>query len=393
MTNFTILPNNLFYTKDDTKSIFKLTNNHKTILVLDYLHINTNRLGITKFTISDIITSYGFKPRTGRGNINEQIRNILIQLQKNDVIDIVGDIDLSTVNINKLISCNYKGISKNNDGDNVEFTTVDYDICHKILAYRDDNIDNVKLLFHYCYLACRMHKRKKGESLSKDGGRAEVCYPSYEDITNNTNLKSDTIKQYNDILLKNNVLRIGNCGLYYYRSDKNKIQKESPNFYTFVSDEDLKIQNDKDTNWYNNLKSAMDFYKNSNDDKVFSNSREYKSNKSVSNYIARIEQLEKEMKATKEQIKKKNSLLQSKNMNTNITDLKVEIEKRYKNIIQMDDAYNLDLDICEDWKDYLPGENEMIDWEQKVYTVTDYQNILKKIDDIEKEMNIRLKMS
>ncbi len=384
MTNFTILPNKLFYTTGDTKSIFKLTNNHKTLLVLDYLHINTNKVGITKFNIEDIITSYGFKPRTGKGNINEQIKHILIKLQKNNIIELIDvNIDLSNINVNKLVSCYYKGIPKNSKGDNVEFTTIDYDLFHKILSYKDDNIDNVKLLFHYCYLACKMHKRKKGESLAKNGGRAEVCFPGYENITNTTNLKSDTIKDYNDILIKNNIIRIGNCGLYYYKNDKNKIQKESPNFYTFVSDADLKIQNDKDTVWYNNLKSAMDFYKSSNDDKVFSNSREYKTNKSVSNYIKRIEQLEKEMKATKEQIQKKNSLLESKNMNTNISSLKSEIEKRYKYILEMDDAYNLKLDINEYWEDYLPNE-------EKVYTVTDYQSIIKILEDIEKEMNKKL---
>lgn len=384
MTNFTILPNKLFYTTGDTKSIFKLTNNHKTLLVLDYLHINTNKVGITKFNIEDIITSYGFKPRTGKGNINEQIKHILIKLQKNNIIELIdSDIDLSNINVNKLVSCYYKGIPKNSKGDNIEFTTIDYDLFHKILSYKDDNIDNVKLLFHYCYLACKMYKRKKGESLVKNGGRAEVCFPGYENITNTTNLKSDTIKDYNDILIKNNVIRIGNCGLYYYKNDKNKIQKESPNFYTFVSDADLKIQNDKDTVWYNNLKSAMDFYKSSNDDKVFSNSREYKTNKSVSNYIKRIEQLEKEMKATKEQIQKKNSLLESKNMNTNISSLKSEIEKRYKYILEMDDAYNLKLDINEYWEDYLPNE-------EKVYTVTDYQSIIKILEDIEKEMNKKL---
>ena len=72
------------------------------------------------------------------------------------------------------------------------------------------------------------------------------------------------------------------------------------------------VEDDKNTTWYWSLKESMDSYKKEmkNEGYVFVNTREYKdNNKKTNGYIARITQLEKLGKASKEQISKRDELL------------------------------------------------------------------------------------
>ena len=62
----------------------------------------------------------------------------------------------------------------------------------------------------------------------------------------------------------------------------------------------------------------MKAYKKNNPNLVFLNTREYKdNNKKINGYIARINQLEKEGKATKRQINKRDKLMNERENNYN----------------------------------------------------------------------------
>src|SRR5574344_1884715 len=308
---FTIIPNKLFYTTDETETIYKEVGNYKILLMLDYLHTNTNRLGITKLSVEDIITTYGYKLDNHKGRINEQITNMLLYVKGKGIIDC--EYDIKKVTIKQLISCKYNGIEKDEEDNYVNFTMIDYDIFNKILKYKEEKVDNIALLFYYCYLCSRIFTREGGYDVTNGGGRAEVCYPSYETITKDTNLSAKTINKYNNILVGMNLIRIGNLGLYYV-GDNNKDTRESPNFYTLVRKEDVSIEDEKNTSWYINLKEGMKYYKNIlHKDYIFLDTRQYKdNNKSNNGYIARINQLEKEGKATKKQINKRDRLVSKK---------------------------------------------------------------------------------
>ncbi|WP_162267618.1 hypothetical protein, partial [Clostridium botulinum] len=88
--------------------------------------------------------------------------------------------------------------------------------------------------------------------------------------------------------------------------------RESPNIYTLWT----KNQDE----WKNNLKEGIKFYKKIHEDeRVFKNTRQYQNNnKKINGYIARVEYLEREGKATEEQIQKKNEYKKSVNIDEKI---------------------------------------------------------------------------
>lgn len=311
---FIILPNSLFYTKDN-KSMYMQIKNYKIILIISYLYLGMDRLKNTKLSIENIITSYGFKTDGHKGRINEQVTDIISRLKEIDIIE--GSFNISKIKSNQLIECTYKGIEKDENGNYINFTMIEHDVFNKILHYKDIKIDNISLLFYYCYLASRIFTRQSDKKdIHAHGGKAEVCYPSYETITKDTDISARTISKYNDILVSMNLIRIGNLGLYYV-GDNKKYTRESPNFYVLIKDEDcVNTENEKSMSWYINLKEGMKCFKLAHKDYTFIDTREYKdNNKKTNGYIARITQLEKEDKATKKQIKKRDKLLNEKEDN------------------------------------------------------------------------------
>src|SRR5574344_298630 len=306
---FTIIPNNIFYTEEGKTSLYKQIKNYKIILIMDYLYTGMNRIGNTRLSIGNIITNYNCKFNRNKGGINEQILDILIKLNEIKIIE--GNLNLDNISINQLIEYKYNGIEKDKNGNYINFTMIDYKVFNKLLNYKEGKVDNVSLLFYYCYLASRMFTRKSDEKdIRTHGGKAEVCYPSYETITKDTDISARTISKYNDILVSMNLIRIGNLGLYYV-GDNKKYTRESPNFYVLINDEEyVNTDNEKNMLWHINLTEAMKYFKKTHKDYTFINTREYKdNNKSNNGYIARINQLEKEGKATKKQINKRDRLV------------------------------------------------------------------------------------
>ena len=151
--------------------------------------------------------------------------------------------------------------------DTSSFRKIDYNAVRAIISIEDKKIDRAKLLFYYSYLCARMYKRKEGAELRLNGGVAESCYPSYETITKDIGLSDTVIKKYNDILVDMNLIRIGNAGLYYYANDKNKIVRESPNFYVL-----FKLY------WEDELKESIKVWKETHTNMIFKDNRLYKNN-------------------------------------------------------------------------------------------------------------------
>lgn len=311
---FSKLPNQLFYTYDNDiidKSILEQVEyDYKVLYVLDYLYTNTNRKDITMFTLEDMIIECGFKVDNHKGKINDKFRDILVTLQESKII--ITDTDLNKIKAKEFIKCKIDIFKKDDNDKDINFIQLFDSEKDKILNYDKENIDNLKMLYYYCYLKARIKKRAKGDDMNINGGSPENCYPSFDKIKFDLHITDEVISKYNDILVELNLIRIGNSGLFYYLTDKNKVVRESPNIYTLYTKQQEV--------WKNNLKEGIKLYKKQHEDeRFFLNTRQYKNNnKKINGYISRIEYLEKEGKATEEQIQKKNEYKKSVNIDEKI---------------------------------------------------------------------------
>lgn len=302
MFNYVQLPNSLFIpTKENKESIIKALKDDRVILVLIYLSNNINRKDVVNFTLEDMIISCGYKPSTKANESNQQFKSLLADLLKLNMfkpIDLNID-DIKPKSMYKLI------LSVDYESGFIQLFDKEKDV---ILNSKVKEIDNKKLLTYYCYLKARMYKCKDGDNVSKDGGRAEVCFPSFQGIHDDIGISDKSIDKYNDALVKLNLIRIGNAGKYYHSNDPNKIIRESVNIYTLYTEQDEV--------WQLNLKEGIKYYKSleKNYNKVFIGNKEYKNNdRKLNGELGSIVKKEKQGKATEKDLIRKNEILMSIN--------------------------------------------------------------------------------
>jgi hypothetical protein len=265
----------------------------------------TDRKNIIRFTLENMIKQCGFKVKTGKNNSIDQFKELLFILQRKSLINILSDDDnicsplIEYVKPKDLIICTLT----------IDFTNkyieLEDDEKEKIHNQEIDKVDNLKLLLYYCYLKCRIYKRPKDDQLVVSGGRAEVAYPSFEQINKDLGITDDTINKYNKILVDLNMIRISSAGNWYYKDDPNKILRESVNFYTLFTNEETAT---------NNLKEGIKFWKkmDRNSNRIFTGNKNYKNNNKVLNgELGSIIKKEKLGTATEKDIARKNEILYS----------------------------------------------------------------------------------
>ena len=266
--------------------------------------MGTDRRGIIRFTIENMIKQCRFKIRTGEKESASQFKKILHMLQRQSIIQILSDDEnltcsplIENYKLKDLIMCSLMiDLTE-------QFVLLDAKEKDKIYGYDEEKINHLRLLLYYCYLKCRIHKRKKGDELVKSGGRAEVSYPTFERINKDLGLTDDTIDKYNKILVALDMIRYKSAGTWYYKTDPNKIVRESVNFYALFTDEE---------NTQHHLKEGIKFFKNMerNSDKVFTGKKDYKNNNKVLNgELGSIIKKEKKGTATAEDIIRKNQII------------------------------------------------------------------------------------
>lgn len=310
MFDYVQLPNKLFYTTEEKdKSIIKIIKNDNTLLTLGYLYINTNRKDITVFTIEDLILSCGYKEvDRHKGKNLDQFKYILNQLKELKII--TYDFDFNNIKPTQLIKCKLNLI-KEHEG---FIQLYDWEK-EKILTSKIKEIDNKKLLMYYCYLKSRIYKRAKSDGdLIAMGGRAEITWVGYRTITDDLDIEDRTIKKYNDALVKLNLIRIGNAGLWHYKNDSNKVVRESNNIYTlYTKEEDI---------WKLNIKEGIKFYKQQEKEngKVFINNQEYKNNnRKLNGELGSIIKKENNGTATEKDLNRKDEIIDLINGTSNNT--------------------------------------------------------------------------
>ena len=266
--------------------------------------MGTDRRGIIRFTIENMIKQCRFKIRTGEKESASQFKKILHMLQRQSIIQILSDDEnltcsplIENYKLKDLIMCSLMiDLTE-------QFVLLDAKEKDKIYGYDEEKINHLRLLLYYCYLKCRMYKRPKGDELVKSGGRAEVAYPTFERINKDLGLTDDTIDKYNKILVALDMIRYKSAGTWYYKTDPNKIVRESVNFYALFTDEE---------NTQHHLKEGIKFFKNMerNSDKVFTGKKDYKNNNKVLNgELGSIIKKEKKGTATAEDIIRKNQII------------------------------------------------------------------------------------
>ncbi|SDL32251.1 hypothetical protein SAMN05216497_11930 [Clostridium cochlearium] len=289
---------------DADKSILKITKDYKTLLILDFIAENQTYQEQCMFTIEYFLEQYGLSKNANSSNFKD-VKKILTTLEELKLIRCVNGEDLSKVSLKKFIVLDIRNLIEVKNGGKINYFQLYRNDKEDILAYDKEKIDNVKLLNFYCYLRSRIHwHTNKTSTANMTGGRAQVCFPSYETIKRDLKIEDRTITKYIEILDKDlNLIKVANPGLYCLKNDKNKITRESPNIYTMT---DIIA-------WDAELKEGIKQYKYKyKDERVFTNSRKYKNNnKKANGYVARIEYLEQQGKATEKQIEKKNSLVES----------------------------------------------------------------------------------
>ena len=305
MTNniFSKLPNELFYSSEPNKSILENTKindkyNFKTLFILDYLYMNTNRRNIISFYLKDMIIDCGYKYNTRKNESYDQFKYILCKLQECKIIS--SNINLLDIKTSDKITCTLD-INLNN-----QFSILYDRDKNKILNQTfDKTIDNKSLLVYFCYLNCKMYKRCNGDNIQVSGGRSEVCFPSFKLINKELGFVDDTIDKYNNILITLDLIRIANAGLWYYQDDPNKSLKESCNIYALYSNDEMtKLNLDEGVKYYKKLDI--------NSNKVFKGTQKYKNNNRILNgELGSIVKKEKYGKATKDDLVRKNEILAS----------------------------------------------------------------------------------
>lgn len=289
---------------DADKSIFKITKDYKALLILDFIAENQTYQEECMFTIEYFLEQYGLSTHSNSSNLKD-IKKILTTLEELKLIKCLNGEDLSKVTLKKFIVLDIRKIIEKKGVEKVKYFQLYRNDKEDILSYNKEKIDNIKLLNFYCYLRSRIHWHiGKNSTANMEGGRAQVCFPTYETIKRDLKIEDRTITKYIEILDKDlNLIKVANAGLYYLKNDKNKIMRESTNIYTVT---DIIA-------WDAELTQGIKQYKYKyKDERVFTNSRKYKNNnKKANGFVTRIEYLEKQGKATEKQIEKKNSLAES----------------------------------------------------------------------------------
>ncbi|MDO4535738.1 MAG: hypothetical protein Q4B63_08030 [Clostridium perfringens] len=225
---FTILNNDCIWNYKDNKNTFFKLYGDKSIGILIYLDINTNRVGESVFTIEDIIYSFRLVPRNGAGKSVEVVRNVLIEFEKLNIISNCNN-EIRKIKRGDLVKCKLEIPIKKEEGKNTEFFMIKHTNYVKIMS-ADTELSNLRLLNIYCYILSRIRRRKEEEHNPRYqmGGKAEYTHPTYEQITADLGISESTFNTYIKYLSELELVFYGNIGVI----SKNKVIRTAGNVYT-----------------------------------------------------------------------------------------------------------------------------------------------------------------
>lgn len=295
---YTMLPNDLLIptknkeTNEITESLIKESKDSKILLVLDYFYTNTNRKGISIFSLEDMIIQLGYKPNTNKGKTNDKFKNIIKFLLHKEIIT---GINISEITPKQINYCTMNMFDIKDDKP-INFFILKQLEKDKIFSV--SNKDNLEILKLYCYLKARIYNRCSNYSIQIQGGKAESCYPTYNTIEHDININQNSISEYIKILSDLNMIRYGNNNLYYIPPNKDDV-KESSNHYVLY---------DENGNWELELKESLKWGKKLLIDKgaVFlKRNPNYKTTKQINGMKGQLKKQLNQCKISKEEYDKR----------------------------------------------------------------------------------------
>ncbi|GKX65814.1 helix-turn-helix domain-containing protein [Inconstantimicrobium mannanitabidum] len=314
-----------------------------------------NRVGTISFSLEQLITVLGDKAEPKKGRNVDQFRNILIELEKKQLITNVK-CNLSEVKYKELITCEYSiPILVDKDSKDTQFFQVYREDYLEILD-SDTKLNKITLMYIYYYLLSRMSDGK--------GDTTIYCFPSYEDITKDLDISETTFNTYLNELSKLKLIAYGNIGLII----KNKDKKQANNVY---------VRHES------HLERALDISKNywSAEGWMVIGKKATKINQSIRGLKG---QIQRQKNAGKDTVSLENKLTKLEEKVTNkvdksLNDIKREIDKLNKAMNNLEDENELKVNIYEDWNNYFSDKG------LDAYDIDDCFKVLDYMEDIHKQ--------
>lgn len=252
-SKFIMLPNKLVWVYENREDTYLYKYGDKIINIFTYLQGKTDSFGGSSFTIKDLIVNSGEQPKRGKNKNIEQFRNILINLEKKDIIqnviidsNIDNDKTLENCKITDYICCTFNiTIEKDENNNNINFFNIDVKKYIKIMCFYKGKCNKLTLLKIYYYINARLKRRKNIEINGKkmntnnieiNGGKAVEMHEKLNNIARDLNITEKTLIKYLKELKNMNLILYGNIG---------KVQKDGKittanNVYCLNNESELK---------------------------------------------------------------------------------------------------------------------------------------------------------
>lgn len=218
--------------------LIKGSDGDKVLATMIYLYKSTNREGLVKFTLRDLVEDSGYVLRGGKGRTQETFKIILATLSAMDLFgesetDFYGvkPNDLITISADNLLSTGENGFK-----DFVIITDEEMDIIDTI-----DGVDTKNLLLQYATIKSRINIGTEAPS---------VCYPTKEQMAKDTGFSEKSIQTYIAALETANLIATVNAGTFTKTIDGKVKHLQSANTYATTSTLDYELELDKSVEQY-----------------------------------------------------------------------------------------------------------------------------------------------
>lgn len=175
--------------------------------IYSYLNCMENRFGTTTFSLENMISSCGLKVKSGLGNVNNQFRDILVNLVAKGIITNCS-MDIDKIKPNDFVACEFKmEFIKDKDKLDTEFFTITRDNYLKIINSTDTKLSKLTMLKVYYYLTSRIYKTKSHSD------KASTFYDEYDTICYQLDIATNTFNTYITELQKLELIYFKNIGM------------------------------------------------------------------------------------------------------------------------------------------------------------------------------------
>lgn len=223
---FAKIPTGLFYIgKEKDNSILSKIKDDKVVLILYYLYLSTNYIQESNVSISYLINKCNYYSNDKIKKEFKYILNDLIKLKYIDTKDNMANIthnDLITLDISNLLNLD-------------TFVMLEQKELNTLLLSSTNKKELLNLLKVYLYLKCRCWKKKDGGKTYIEGGKAQVTYCSYKNISEYTYTSEGHIIEYITKLQDLKMIKYVNLGKKYHINDQSKRTTDCNNLYTITS--------------------------------------------------------------------------------------------------------------------------------------------------------------